>query len=260
MNVLGNTLAAIATEKAGIIKPGTPVLSAATESDAEAIIRYRARELDAPYLHIGPSEVAAFRLPVGLVGPHQRTNAALAAATVRLLRVFLPVTDDQLRAGLATTSWPGRMQMVQRGSQKWILDGAHNIDGARALKAALPELVGSHRPTLIVGMLADKEWDAMIREWVPFASRVITAPVSSRRTVSAEDLRAAAVATGAGRPVKAAGSLAEALKLAAADAVVVVAGSLYFIGEAMELLALSPSAQGNERVLNEWSGTAPGAR
>jgi dihydrofolate synthase/folylpolyglutamate synthase len=254
MNVLGNTLAAIATEKAGIIKPGTPVLSAAAESDAEAIIRYRALELDAPYLHVGPSEVAAFRLPVGLVGPHQRTNAALAAATVRLLRVFLPVTDDQLQTGLATTSWPGRMQVVQRGSQKWILDGAHNIDGARALKAALPELVGSHRPTLILGVLADKEWGAMLREWVPLASRVITAPVASRRTVSAEELRAAAVATGAGRPVRAAASLEEALKLAGADPVVVVAGSLYFIGETMERLGLSPAAHGDERALNEWGG------
>ncbi len=256
MNVLGKTLAAIAAEKAGIIKPGTPVLSGATEPDAEAIIRYRARELDAPYLLIGPSEVASFQLPIGLAGPHQRHNAALAAATVRVLRAFLPVSDEPLREGLATASWPGRLQVVQRGSQKWILDGAHNIDGARALRAALPELVGSARPTLIVGMLADKEWTTMLREWVPLSARVITAPVSSPRTVSAEDLRAAAVATGAGRPVKAAATVGEALRLAASDSCVVVAGSLYFIGEVMERLGLSPSPLADERALNEWGGAA----
>ena len=102
-------------------------------------------------------------------------------------------------------------------------------------------------------MLADKDWSDMVRALVPLAARVITAPVASGRTVSAEDLRAACVATGAGRPVKAAQSVAEALKLSAADPFVIVTGSLYFIGEALERLGLSSAPIGEERALNEWS-------
>ncbi|HRI16636.1 MAG TPA: folylpolyglutamate synthase/dihydrofolate synthase family protein [Verrucomicrobiota bacterium] len=250
--VLGPTLAAIAAEKAGVIKPGVPILTATSDTDAEAIIRYKARELDSPYLLIDPGDVAAFRLEVGLRGEHQRVNGALAAATVRLLRAIVPVADEALREGLAAAQWPGRLQVVKRGLQTLILDGAHNLEGARALRAALPALVGSTRPTLIVGMLADKDYAEMLREWVPLAGRVITTPVASHRTVSAETLRAAAVATGAGRPVKAAASLVEALQASAHDSVVVIAGSLYLVGEALERLALSPTKGTEERALNEW--------
>ncbi len=253
VQVLGNSLAAIASEKAGIIKPGVPVLTAETDADAEAILRFKARELDAPYLHIGPAEVASFRLEVGLAGPHQRVNGALAAATVRLLRAMLPVNDEQLRQGLAETSWLGRLQVVEQGGRKLILDGAHNLAGVRALAAALPAILGTARPTVIVGMLADKDCTGMLKELVPLAGRVVTAPISNARALSAEALRAAAVATGLGRPVKAADSLAEALKLTAADPWVLITGSLYFVGEALELLGLAAGAEAGERELNEWS-------
>ena len=255
MQVLGNTVAAIAAEKAGIIKPGVPVLSAADDPDAEAIIRFKARDLDSPYLWVGPPEVAAFRLEVGLAGPHQRTNGALAATTVRMLRALLPVTDEQLQTGLALTEWPGRLQVVVRGAQRFILDGAHNLAGVHALKAALPNLIGSERPTLIVGMLADKDCAGMLKELVPLAGRVLTAPVSSGRTVGSEELRELARATGSGRPIKATRSLAEALKLATADPLVLVTGSLYFIGEALEQLGVSPAPGTDERALNEWGKT-----
>lgn len=253
VQVLGHTLAAIAAEKAGIIKPGVPILTATDEPDAEAILRFKAQELDAPYLLVGPAQAAAFRLEVGLAGAHQRTNGALAAATVRLLRALLPVSDEHLREGLAQARWPGRLQVVERGAQRLILDGAHNLAGIRALRAALPPLLGDLRPTLIVGMLADKECVAMLKELVPLAGRVITAPVASGRTTSAETLRDAAVATGTGRPVTAAASLAEALRLSAADPLVVITGSLYFVGETMELLGLSAATGPEERTLNEWA-------
>jgi dihydrofolate synthase/folylpolyglutamate synthase len=251
--VLGNTLAAIAAEKAGIIKPGVPALTATTDSEARAVITWKARELDAPLLTIGPGELANFRLEVGLLGEHQRSNGALAAATVRLLRAFLPVSDAQLAEGLRTVNWPGRLQVVQRGSQTLLLDGAHNRDGVVTLAAALRQHFAGMRPTLILGMLADKDWSVMVQTLVPLSGRVLTAPVASARTVSAEDLRAACVATGAGRPVKAAQSVAEALKLSAADPFVVVTGSLYFIGEALERLGLSAGSDEEERALNEWS-------
>ncbi|HTH47121.1 MAG TPA: folylpolyglutamate synthase/dihydrofolate synthase family protein [Candidatus Limnocylindria bacterium] len=250
--VLGTTPAAIASEKAGIIKPGVPVLTATEDSDARAIIAFKARELDAPLITIGEMERANFRFEIPLLGEHQRTNGALAAATVRLLRFLLPVSDEQLRSGLAHVSWPGRLQVVTRGPQTLLLDGAHNPAGIAALQAALAEHFPGRRPTLVIGMLADKDWRAMVAALVPLASRVVTAPVASERTVRAEELRAACVATGAGRPAKAAGSVAEALKLVAPDPFVLVTGSLYFLGEVMEHLGLA-TAHGNERTLNEWS-------
>lgn len=259
MQVLGSTVAAIASEKAGIIKPGVPVLTAAMDPDAEAILRYKARELDAPYLHLGPAEVAACRLDVGLLGPHQRVNGALAAATVRLLRAFLPVTDQALREGLARAQWAGRMQVLQKGTQRIILDGAHNRAGVEALREALPELCGTTRPTLIIGLLADKEVGPMLEQLVPAAGRILTVPVSNPRTLSSEEVRAAVVATRLGRPVRAASSLAEALRWAAADPVVLVTGSLYLIGEALEVLGAVPLGGSDERTLNSWgfSGLDP---
>lgn len=254
--VLGHTLAAIASEKAGIIKPGVPVLTATDDFDARAVIEFKARELDAPLITLGESEISNFKFQIPLLGEHQRTNAALAAATVRLLRFALPVSDEQLRAGLANVNWPGRLQLVQRGAQMLLLDGAHNSAGIAALQRALTEHFPGKRPTLVLGMLADKDWSAMVAILAPLAARIVTAPVASERTVSAEDLRAACVATGTGRPVKAAASVAEALKLVAPDPFVLVTGSLYFLGDVMEQLGLA-AARGDERALNEWSPPKP---
>lgn len=259
MQVLGSTVAAIAAEKAGIIKPGVPVLTAAMDPDAEAILRFKARELDSPYLHLGPPEVAAFRLDVGLLGPHQRVNGALAAATVRLLRAFLPVTDEVLRHGLARAQWAGRMQVLQRGARRIILDGAHNRAGVEALREGLPEVCGSTRPTLIVGLLAEKEVGPMLGQLVPLAGRILTVPVANPRTLGSEEVRAAVVAMGLGRPVRAASSLAEGLRWAAADPVVLVTGSLYLIGEALELLGESSIGDAEERSLNAWGGASSGS-
>ena len=250
--ILGDTIAAIASEKAGIIKAGVPVVTAAEDPDALAIIVHKAKELDAPAVTLGEPEIARFKAEIPLLGRHQRANAALAAATVRLLRFVLPVDDTQLLEGLAEVSWPGRLQVLRRGAQTLVLDGAHNPAGIAALRTALAEAFPGKRPTLVLGMLADKDWRTMVADLVPLASRVVTAPVGSERTVTAEDLRAACVATGAGRPVKAAGSACAALKLVAADPFVVVAGSLYFIGEVMEGLGIE-AARGDERSLNGWS-------
>ena len=233
--ILGDTIAAIASEKAGIIKPGVPVVTAAEDPGALAIIVHKAKELDAPVITLGEPEIARFKAEIPLLGRHQRANAALAAATVRLLRFVLPVDDTQLLEGLAEVSWPGRLQVLRRGAQTLVLDGAHNPAGIAALRTALAEAFPGKRPTLVLGMLADKDWRAMVADLVPLASRVVTAPVGNERTVTAEDLRAGA-----------------ALKLVAADPFVLVTGSLYFIGEVMEGLGIE-AARGDERSLNGWS-------
>lgn len=262
--ILGATTAAIAAEKAGIIKPDVPVLTATDDFDARAVIEFRARELAVPCVMIGPSEVANFRHALGLSGAHQRVNGALAAATVRLLRAWLPVSDEALAAGLATVQWAGRLQQIQRGSQTFLLDGAHNRAGIAALQKALPEHFPGTPPTLILGMLEDKDWAEMAAALVPLCRRVLTAPVASPRSVSAEALRDACRTATVARPVKAVGSVAEALKQSAPDSRVVITGSLYFIGEALALLEEpdeSPLNREVDRRLNDWSpggsGTVP---
>lgn len=260
--VLGTTTAAIAAEKAGIIKPEVPVVTATDDFDGKAVIEFRARELDVPCLFIGPSEVTNFRYPIGLLGAHQRINGALTAATIRLLRARLPVSDEQLAAGLASVQWEGRLQRIQRGSQTLLLDGAHNRAGITALQKALAEYFAGRRPTLILGMLADKAWREMAAALVPLAGRILTVPVASPRTVSAQDVRSACLGAPVTRPVKAAASVAEALKLSANDPLVVITGSLYLVGEALAHLeaGVAPAAVAAERRLNDWSPAPATAR
>lgn len=259
MDVLGRDLASIAAEKAGIIKPGVPCLTATSEHDALAVIEFRARELGAPFLHVGPAAVSQMRFDLPLLGEHQRVNAALAAATVRLLRAFLPVHDGPLRHGFETVRWPGRLQVIRQGGRTLLLDGAHNRNGVTALREALAVHFPGQRPALVLGVLADKEWGEMVRELVPLASRVIAVPVGSRRTVPPEDLRAACQRAPVARPVRTAASVAEALRFTAADPFVLVTGSLYLVGEALEALGGDDggsAAPSTERRLNDWSPTA----
>ena len=250
---LGDTVAQIAGEKAGIIKPGVPVVTATTEVAALRVIEETAARLGAPITCVTSAAAmfpanAAPVLP--LLGEHQQLNAALAAATVGVLQGKIPVGDDTIRRGLETVSWPGRLQSVKLSDgRRLLLDGAHNTAGIEALRAALIRHFPEERPALVFGMLADKDWPAMARTLAPLASRIVTTPVSSDRTVSAADL--AAVSREINPATEAVGSLNEALQRTQKDRFIVVTGSLYLVGEALELLSLLSSA-GGERELNEW--------
>ena len=136
---LGDTLEKIAFEKAGIIKPGIPVVTATDEPEAFAVIEKIAQKKKAPITLSSKCEVAECGVrSCGCLGEHQKINAALALATVEILQKQIPVTDEQIRAGLANVDWPGRLQLIQRpDGQKILLDGAHNVAGAAFLRAAL---------------------------------------------------------------------------------------------------------------------------
>jgi dihydrofolate synthase / folylpolyglutamate synthase len=251
MAVLGPTVADIAAEKAGILKPGVPALSSASDPDALAIIEFKARELACPFVHVGANALAQFQFPLSLLGEHQRTNAALAAATVRTLRFLLPVTDEQMAEGFARVRWPGRLQVVQRGDRTLLLDGAHNRDGIASLRSALERHFPNRPPVLILGMLGDKQWPEMARMLAPLAARIVTTPVSSPRSVSPADLKEACRNAGVTRPIRVTQSLTEALKGTAHDPFVLITGSLYLIGEALELLGEQPAGTLDRR-LNDW--------
>ena len=137
---LGDTLEKIAAEKAGIIKPGVPVVTAAGAAEALAVIEKVARETHSPLRRVEIQPISGTPHPASLLGEHQKTNAALAVATVEMLQNQIPVTVEQIRDGLASVSWPGRLQLITRpGGQKILLDGAHNVAGAETLRATLLE-------------------------------------------------------------------------------------------------------------------------
>lgn len=251
---LGETRDQIAFEKAGIIKQGVPVITAATAPEALEIIRRTAREKAAPLAEVTGLDlrdpfVQKVRLP--LQGEHQRWNAAVALATVRALERELPVSHQHIIDGLERVDWPGRQQVVTRGSTRFLLDGAHNPDGAAALRATLQTSFAGEEITLVMGLFEDKDWRGMCEELVPLAGRVLLVPVQSERSVKPERVREFCEGVPGKRQVSAERSLAAALHASEGDRIVVVAGSLHLVGEAMELLGLSASAR-NERELNEW--------
>ncbi len=258
---LGETLAGIAAEKAGIIKPGVPVITGTEAPEALAVIAEAARHRRAPLVVVSPSEahqppLNAIRLP--LLGQHQRMNAAVALAAIRVLAPMLPVDEASIRAGLARLHWPGRLQVVTRPSgQKILLDGAHNVSGAEILAAALRQYFPGTRPALVLGILRDKDWPAMCETLAPLAGRILLVPVPSERTAEPQGLAEVCRRANPRARVAEFDSLARALADAASDPFVAIAGSLYLVGEAMELLDISAAKTNGERALNEWQAPTP---
>jgi len=252
---LGDTLEKIAAEKAGIIKPGIPVVTAVNESAALAIIAKIARERHAPLTGVKVADQGSSGLPqdLPLAGEHQKQNAALALATVEVLQQHIPVAEKAIRIGLAEVSWPGRLQLVQRANgQKILLDGAHNLAGAEVLGQALAKHFPAEKRTLILGILQDKDWRQICRKLSPLAGKIIAVPVASKRTASPDELAAECRTANPGAEIVVAQSLKEALQASSRDECVVITGSLYLAGEALELLNLSPAGV-SERGLNEWA-------
>ena len=260
---LGNTLARIAFEKAGIIKPGLPVLTATDAPEALAVIQTIAQERLAPLRVVTRTDVElppldSVKLP--LLGDHQRLNAALALATVRALAATLPVSETAVRTGLAQVRWPGRLQLIRRPHQTLLLDAAHNPAGVETLCAALVKNFPRQRLALVLGILLDKDWSRMCDRLAPLAERILLTPVSSERTALPITLAAACEQANPTAEITPCASLREALQAAQDEPIVVVTGSLYLIGEALERLGLTPNPTTDERGLNEWSASRVAAR
>jgi dihydrofolate synthase / folylpolyglutamate synthase len=229
---LGETVEAVAREKAGIFKAGVPaVVHAVQPPGVLEVLRQAAAQAGAPF-EIAP---AGWDGPLALAGAHQRGNAGLAAAALRALRRGgVTVGELEIARGIATARWPGRLELL--GGV--LLDGAHNPDGARALAAALADAHPGRPIELIFGALGDKDHRAMLAALAGAVRRLhLVAPVTPRAR-AVKELSAAAEALGVAAVTY--GGLAEAIagaRAAAGDgAQVVLAGSLYLVGEARALL------------------------
>src|SRR5262245_7001652 len=162
---LGDTLASIAAEKAGIIKPGVPVVCGALAPEAMAVIVRTAAERGAPLVRAGDDPAVAARvaaIPLALAGAHQAANAAVALALLETIdadtRHGLRVGAAARRAGLATARWPGRLETIAWRGRPLLLDAAHNPAGARALASYLRQ-AHPGGVTLVFGAMKDKAVD-----------------------------------------------------------------------------------------------------
>jgi dihydrofolate synthase/folylpolyglutamate synthase len=256
---LGDSLAEIAAEKAGIIKPHVPAIIASQAREALAVIERQAARLRAPLRIAGENWTATeergrlvyqdedglLDLPAPkLYGRHQFENAGAAIAALRASRLKLPAAAYE--AAMVRVDWPARMQRLSHGrladlappdSEVW-LDGGHNPDGGQAVAAALADLEERvSRPlVLIVGMLSTKDCAGFLKNFSGLARRAITVPIHQEKTVPAVEL--AEVAGKAGIPALARDDLESAITLAGQLDLhpaprILITGSLYLAGEVL---------------------------
>ncbi len=246
---LGNTLAQIAGEKAGIIKPGVPAVSAPQKPEAEQVIRARAAECGAPLQFI--NEIYD-RSPVALRGEYQKQNAAVAIAAVQAANIQLG--EKAIVRGLAAIEWPARFQ---KWDERTVIDGAHNPSAARILAQTWREVFGDQKATLVLAVLSDKDLRDICEALAPIAESVLLPKIRSERGAPPEALarvlasipsvcRAGASPAGNRRgcpTISITTSVGEALDLARAKPnPILITGSLHFAGEVLAHLRGEPAA------------------
>ncbi|HVV49070.1 MAG TPA: cyanophycin synthetase, partial [Polyangia bacterium] len=223
------TLAAIAGEKAGILKPNVRCFLGRLPEEAARAIAARAREVGAPLAYLG-RDFSPPAGPLGLIGPHQRDNAALAVALARAAaaRLGKPLEEGTIGEALAHATWPGRLERI---GDDVLLDCAHNGEGARALAAALPALAAGRRIVFLMSVAADKDPRAILEALGPLAHTLVATRADSPRALAADAL-AAEAARFVARRLAVADPLAalEEAGRRAAGGLVVVCGSMFLVG------------------------------
>jgi dihydrofolate synthase/folylpolyglutamate synthase len=232
---LGQSLREIASEKAGIIKPKIPVVSASQASDAEKMICSRAAECEAPLELVNDSYQ---KTPVSLSGEYQKQNAALAIAAARAAKV--DIDDSAIESGLASIDWPARFQ---RWNDRIVIDGAHNPAAAHVLAKTWREFFGDQRGSLILAILSDKDLRGICEALAPIADYVFLPKIRSERATPPDELAKIFAAINPSLPYSILQSIADAFELARAKPnPILLTGSLHFAGEALAYLRGKPAA------------------
>ncbi len=255
MKVLGNTLSQIATEKAGIIKPGSIVVSSPQVDEVNQVFEQACRKNDAKLIRVGrdvtwqylgfeanrqslrvKSRLANYDLTFPLLGRYQLDNAAAAVAALEVLieRGF-HISRESIIEGLAKVNWPGRLQVLSR-RPLMVVDGSHNTESAGKLRQALKEYFKFDRAILIIGVSADKDLTGIISELKPLFNTVIaTRSIHPRAMPTASvvaEFRQQGVEALMTEDISAAFPLA--LNLAGPNDLICVTGSLFVVAGAIE--------------------------
>jgi dihydrofolate synthase/folylpolyglutamate synthase len=223
---LGNTLADIAGEKAGIIKVGVPVISAPQQPEAGKVIRVRAAECNAPLQFINE---AYSRSPVALRGRHQKNNAAVAITAIQAANIH--VDESAIVRGLAAIEWPARFQ---NWDEQIVIDGAHNPSAASVLAQTWREVFRDRKATLVLAVLSDKDLRGMCETLTLIASSVILPGIRSERAAPPEELANVVSDIAPALPCSITATFGEALMLARTNPnPILITGSLHFAGEVL---------------------------
>ena len=232
---LGKTIPEIATEKAGIIKRGVPVVSTAQRPEAEKVIRARAAECEAPLQFVGERYD---RSPIALRGDYQKQNAAVAIAAIYAAKI--EIDDKAIARGLARIDWPARFQVWD---DRTIIDGAHNPAAARFLAETWREIFGDERATLVLAVLSDKNLHAICEALAPIANSVLLPKIRSERGAHPETLAKVLANITPPLPYSITSSVTDALDRARAKPnPILITGSLHFAGEVLAHLCGEPAA------------------
>ena len=249
---LGKTISQIASEKAGIIKKGVPVVSTAQRPEAENVIRARAAECEASLQFVSERYD---RSPIALRGDYQKENAALAIAAIRAAKI--DVDDKAIARGLARIEWSARFQMCD---DRTVIDGAHNPAAARMLAETWREIFGNQRATLVLAVLSDKNLRGICEALAPIADSIVLPKIRSERAAAPEELArifesVASVCRAGASPagnlesvrdcpaISIASSLGEAIDLARTKPnPILITGSLHFAGEVLAHLRAEPAS------------------
>jgi len=228
---LGNSIAEIAAEKAGILKSGVPCVVGFVPPEAEEVIRKRAKEVDAPLYFV--RDRFKDELPLtNLKGQHQRQNAGAALLACELAAAF-PINNDTAQAALQNVEWPARWQEIKlQEGRTLIIDGSHNEEGINSTSILLSELKS---PTVILGSISLVRAEALIKTVANYAGEIILVSINHERAITSEELKKLVPKTFSGKirlsTVKE--LFPETHQCLATGSTVVVIGSLYLAGEVL---------------------------
>ncbi len=240
--ILGNTIEEIAAEKAGVLKPGTQAVLGIMEKKAADVIKNHAEELDVPITNVDNllTKISTYEIPLN--GVFQRANATLAVGVVETLfnnhcgylgDNFLSKKEEIIRQGLAEAKWPGRMEVLSENPYV-LADGAHNPQGVEALFNSLKNMFPDEKFVFLVGVMADKDYRAMMRIMYPLADTFLCATVDTSRSLQAGELCQDLLEDGVSAETSS--DLLDGIQKAIAlgkekGRRIIIFGSLYFIGE-----------------------------
>ena len=253
IDVLGDTLGKIAYEKAGIIKENGFVVTYTQEPEAKEVVETVAKEQNAelitvPTENVNIKEISEMGtkfnfkygnyeledLQISLIGKHQAYNASTALTTLFALRDKgeINITEEHVRKGLEETKWIGRLELLKK-SPRFIIDGAHNMQGIEALKKTLQEIFNYDKLILGLGILADKDVDHMIAEMAPLGDQIIVTEANIFRAMKAEELAERISKYNKNYIVEKdiEKAIDKAIEMAGENDLILFSGSLYLIGD-----------------------------
>lgn len=258
VGILGDTVAKIAYEKGGIIKENGVAVVYDQSDEAKDVIKDICKEKNAKYIEVKFNDINVKQsninsqvydcsimgqryedLEIQLIGDHQINNSMLALSTIEVLKELknLNINEEDIRRGLLNTRWPGRIEKIM-DKPTFIIDGAHNEDGARSLAKAIEKNFNGKKATLLIGMLEDKDIDSVLEILMPYFNKVITTTPDNDRAINCETLKEKI--SKYVDDVVAISNIEDAvnytLKNAKEDDVIISAGSLYMIGTVRTIL------------------------